>query len=266
MNTNQILVTGGTGSLGSRVVDRLSEVGENVRVMSRYRHANTIRGDLLTGEGLEDAVEGVDTIIHCASSSLRKTRQVDVDGTRRLLRAAERAGVSHLVFISIVGVERNPYFPYYRMKLETERIIEHSEVSWTILRATQFHGFVLRLIQALDRLPMMVAPKGFLLQPKDVGEVADRTAEPALAGPAGRAPDVGGPEVRAFADLARAYSEAAGRKRRVVEVPLLGKVARALREGAQTAPDHRYGKIRWEEFLAIHQDQGERDYEGGSFR
>jgi uncharacterized protein YbjT (DUF2867 family) len=154
------------------------------------------------------------------------------------------------------------------MKLETERIIEHSEVPWTILRATQFHGFVLRFIQALDRLPMMVAPKGFLLQPIDVGEVAYRSTELALAGPAGRAPDVGGPEVRAFADLARSYSEAAGRRRRVVEVPLLGKVSRALREGAQTAPDHRYGKIRWEEFLerAIHQDQGERDYVGRSFR
>ena len=192
MNTNQILVTGGTGSLGSRVVKRLSEAGDKVRVMSRYRHANTIRGDLLTGEGPEEAVEGVSTIIHCASSSLRKTRQVDVDGTRRLLWAAERAGVSHLLFISIVGVDRNPYFPYYRMKLETERIIEHSEVPWTILRATQFHGFVLRLIQALDRLPTMVAPRGFLLQPIDVGEVADRSAELALAGPAGRAPDVGG--------------------------------------------------------------------------
>ena len=153
MNTNQILVTGGTGSLGSRVVNRLSEAGDKVRVMSRYRHANTIRGDLLTGEGLEEAVEGVSTIIHCASSSLRKTRQVDVDGTRRLLWAAERAGVSHLLFVSIVGVDRNPYFPYYRMKLETERIIEHSEVPWTILRATQFHRFVLRLIQTLDRLP-----------------------------------------------------------------------------------------------------------------
>jgi uncharacterized protein YbjT (DUF2867 family) len=152
------------------------------------------------------------------------------------------------------------------MKLETERIIEHSEVPWTILRATQFHGFVLRLIQALDRLPMMVAPRGFLFQPIDVGEVAHRSAELALAGPAGRAPDVGGPEVRAFVDLARAYFEAAGRRRRVVEVPLLGKVSRALREGAQTAPEHRYGKIRWEEFLAIHQEQGERDYEGRSFR
>src|SRR5215208_7010524 len=232
MNTHEILVTGGTGSLGSRVVNRLSEAGENVRVMSRYWHANTIRGDLLTGEGLEEAVEGVNTIIHCASSSLRKTRQVDVDGTRRLLQAAERAGVSHVLFISIVGVDRNPYFPYYRIKLETEGIVERSPVPWTILRATQFHGFVLRLIQNLDRLPVvMPVPRGFLLQPVDVGEVADRTAELALAAPAGRVPDVGGPEVRTFGDLARAYFEAAGRRKRVVEVPVAGKIARALREG-----------------------------------
>jgi uncharacterized protein YbjT (DUF2867 family) len=266
MNTHEILVTGGTGSLGSRVVNRLSEAGENVRVMSRYWHANTIRGDLLTGEGLEEAVEGVSTIIHCASSSLRRTRQVDVDGTRRLLQAAERTGVSHILFISIVGVDRNPYFPYYRMKLETERIVERSEVPWTILKATQFHGLVLRLTQSLDRLPVvMPVPRGFLLQPVDVGEVADRTAELALAALAGRVPDVGGPEVRTFADLARSYLAAAGRRKRVVEVPVPGKIARALREGAQTAPDHRYGEIRWEEFLdrALHQ---EGDYEGRSFR
>ena len=91
-----------------------------------------------------------------------------------------------------------------------------------------------------------------------MGEVADRTAELALASPAGRVPDVGGPEVRTFGDLARAYFEAAGRRKRVVEVPVAGKIARALREGAQTAPDHRYGELRWEEFLdrVLHQKRG----------
>ena len=70
-------------------------------------------------------MQGVETIIHCASSPT-STRQVDVEGTERLLRAAGRVGVSHVLFISIVGVDRNPYFPYYRMKLETERIVERS--------------------------------------------------------------------------------------------------------------------------------------------
>ena len=68
---------------------------------------------------MELAVRDVDVIVHCASSP-RKTRQIDVEGTERLLEVADRAGVSHFVFISIVGVDRNPYFPYYRMKLEVE--------------------------------------------------------------------------------------------------------------------------------------------------
>jgi uncharacterized protein YbjT (DUF2867 family) len=135
------------------------------------------------------------------------------------------------------------------MKLEAERVVERSPVPWTILRATQFHGFVFRLIRYLDRLPVMVAPKGFLLQPVDVREVAWPAAELALAGPAGRVPDVGGPEVRAFADLAKTYFEAVGRTRKVVEVPVPGRSARAFRQGAQLSPGESYGEIRWEEFL-----------------
>ena len=248
MSVSEILVTGGTGSLGRRVVDRLRSAGRDVRVLSRSGRPGTVRADLLTGEGLDGVVEGIDAIVHCASSPT-KTRQTDVEGTERLLRAAGRAGVSHFVFISIVGVDRNPYFPYYRMKLEVERVIESSPVPWTILRATQFHEFVLRIVRLLDRIPLMMMPRGFLLQPIDVGEVAERLAELALADPAGRVPDVGGPEVRTMAELARAYLEVVGRSRRVVEVPLPGKTARAIRGGAQLCPDRRYGKIRWEEFL-----------------
>ncbi len=249
MKAREILVTGGTGSLGSRVVDRLNVAGEDVRVMSRDQRANTMRGDLLTGEGLEKAVEGVGTIIHCASSPVFRTRQVDVEGTRRLLQAASRAGVSHVVFISIVGVDRNPYYPYFRHKLSAEWVVEQSSVPWTILRATQFHEFVLKQIRFLGLGPVALVPKGFLLQPIETGEVADRLVELALSAPAGHVPDVGGPEVKTFADLARSYQKVAGRRRRFVEVPIPGKMARAFRQGAQTCPERRYGTITWEEFL-----------------
>jgi uncharacterized protein YbjT (DUF2867 family) len=248
VSVSEILVTGGRGSLGRRVVERLRSAGRDVRVLSRSGRPGTVRADLLRGEGLDEVVEGIDAIVHCASSP-RKTRQTDVEGTKRLLRAAGRAGISHFVFISIVGVDRNPYFPYYRMKLEVERVIESSPVPWTILRATQFHEFVLRIVQLLDRIPLMMTPRGFLLQPIDIGEVADRLVELALADPAGRVPDVGGPEVRTMAELARAYFGVVGRSRRVVEVPLPGKTARAIRGGAQLCPERRYGKIRWGEFL-----------------
>jgi uncharacterized protein YbjT (DUF2867 family) len=249
VNASEVLVTGGTGSLGRRVVDRLRGPGYEVRTLSRgARGAGVVRADLLTGEGLARALKGVDVLIHCASSP-RKPRQTDVEGTERLLEAAGRAGVSHVVFVSIVGVDRNPHLPYYRAKLEAERIVERSPVPWTILRATQFHEFVLKQIRLLEHLPVMMMPRGFLLQPMDIGEVADRMVALALSEPAGRVPDIGGPEVKTLPDLARSYLKATGRRRRVVEVPVPGKAARALREGALLAPDQTYGEIRWEEFL-----------------
>jgi uncharacterized protein YbjT (DUF2867 family) len=248
MNAPQFLVTGGTGVLGRRVVERLESAGLRARVFSR-RESGTFRGDLLTGEGLEPAVQGVDTIIHCASSPFRKARQVDVEGTGRLIEAATRAGVSHLVYISIVGIDRAASYPYYRIKLDAERVVESSPVPYTILRATQFHDLVLMAMRFLNRLPVMPIPKGFLGQPIDAGEVAGRMVEIALSGPAGRLPDIGGPEVRTLADVARSYLEIKGRRRRIYGVPVPGKTARAFREGALVCPDQAYGRICWEDFL-----------------
>jgi uncharacterized protein YbjT (DUF2867 family) len=249
MNPPQVLVTGGTGVLGRRVVERLGFEGVRARIFSRSGKPGTMRGDLLTGEGLEPAVEGVDTIIHCASSPLRRARGVDVEGTGRLLEVAAEAGVSHLAYISIVGIDLAPSYPYYRIKLETERVVESSPVPCTILRATQFYDLVLMALRFLDRLPVMVIPRGFLGQPIDAGEVADRLVELALSGPAGRVPDIGGPEVGTLADAARDYLRVKGSKRRIFEIPVPGKTARAIREGALVCPDRAYGKIRWEDFL-----------------
>jgi uncharacterized protein YbjT (DUF2867 family) len=249
MNPPQVLVSGGTGVLGRRVVERLGSEGIRARVLSRSGRPGTIRGDLLTGEGLEPAVRGIDTIIHCASSPFSKARQVDVEGPGRLLEAAAKVGVSHLAYISIVGIDRAASYPYYRIKLETERVVESSPIPHTILRATQFYDLVLMALRLLKRLPVMPIPKGFLGQPIDAGEVAGRLVELALSEPAGRVPDIGGPEVRTLADAARAYLEITGRRRSIFEFPVPGKTARAFREGALVCPDHAYGKIRWEDFL-----------------
>lgn len=135
MKASEILVTGGTGLLGRGVTDRLRATDHEARVLSRSGRPGTVRGDLLTGESIKAAVRGVDVIVHCASSPFRKTRRVDVEGTERLLRAAERAGVSHFVYVSIVGVDRNPYYSYYRAKLDAESMVERSGVPWTILTA-----------------------------------------------------------------------------------------------------------------------------------
>jgi uncharacterized protein YbjT (DUF2867 family) len=123
-----VLVTGGTGVLGKQVVERLGSAGLEARVLSRSGRPGTLRGDLSTGEGLDLAVRGAETIIHCASSPFRKTRQTDVEGTKRLLETATTAGVSHFVYISIIGIDPAPSYPYYRVKLDTERLIEGSPI------------------------------------------------------------------------------------------------------------------------------------------
>jgi uncharacterized protein YbjT (DUF2867 family) len=109
-------------------------------------------------------------------------------------------------------------------------------VPGTILRTTQFHEFVLGILRALKRLPVMPVPRRFPLQPMEIGEVSERLVELALADPAGRVPDVGGPEVLTMAELARAFLGATGRSRRVLEASLPGKFFRAAREGAMVRP------------------------------
>ncbi len=239
-----ILVTGGTGTLGRHVVERLRADGHEVRVLSR--HARPYAVDLREGgSALDAAVTGVDTIVHCATSP----RGGDEKASRNLIEAAQRAGVGHLVYISIVGVDRVP-FGYYKSKLAVERLIEGSGIGWTVLRTTQFHDLVLTVLQGLAKVPVIVLPARVKDQPIDVTEVADRLAELAEGEPAGRVDDMGGPEVRTFESLARAYLKAAGRRRAVVKVPLRGAAYEGFRAGGHLAPERAVGKRTFDEYLA----------------
>lgn len=166
-----------------------------------------------------------------------------------MLEIASKAGVSHIVYVSIVGIDRAQSYPYYRVKLETERLIEGSPIPHTILRATQFYDLVLMAARALARLPVVPVPNGLIGQPMDSREVADRMVELALSEPAGRVEDVGGPEVRTVYDVVRAYLDVRETWKKALKLPLPGKTARAMRSGALTCPGNRYGRITWEEFL-----------------
>jgi uncharacterized protein YbjT (DUF2867 family) len=182
-------------------------------------------------------------IVHCA------TGLGDAGATRHLIESARRAGSPHLAYISIVGVDRIP-IGYYKSKLQAEGLVENSGLPWTVLRATQFHQLILRGCQALARLPVMLVPVGTAFQPVDAREVASRLAGIATGSAAGRVPDIGGPEVRDAADLARTYLEAHGRHRPVRPVRLPGAVASGYRRGAHLAPDHATGRVTFTEFLA----------------
>ncbi|MFC9468491.1 SDR family oxidoreductase [Streptomyces coelicoflavus] len=246
-----ILVTGGTGTLGRLVTERLRTDGHEVRVLSR--HSRPYAVDLRRGGvGLDTALAGVDTVVHCATTQ----RGGDERSAANLVAAAKRAGVAHLVYISIVGVDRVP-LGYYRSKLAVERLVEESGIGWTVLRATQFHDLVVRMLQALAKLPVVVLPAHASDQPVEVAEVAGRLAGLAVGAPAGRVPDVAGPEVRTFTSLARSYLDATGRRRAVVNVPLAGKTYRAFRAGGHLAPEHAVGKGTFEEYLAVRFGGGE---------
>ncbi|MEV3859670.1 NAD(P)H-binding protein [Streptomyces sp. NPDC050095] len=239
-----ILVTGGTGTLGRHVTERLRAGGHEVRVLSR--HAEPYAVDLREGgPALDRAVRDVDVIVHCASTP----RGGDERAARNLIEAARAAQVPHLVYISIVGVDEVPY-GYYRAKHAVEKLVEESGLGWTVLRTTQFHDLVVQVLDAFAKLPVLLLPAGVSDQPLDVTEVADRLAELALGSPAGRVPDMGGPEVRAFDDLARAYLRATGRRRPVVNVRLAGKAYGAFRAGGHLAPERAVGTGTFEEHLA----------------
>ncbi|MBB4161216.1 SDR family oxidoreductase [Streptomyces cinereoruber] len=238
-----ILVTGGTGTLGRLVAERLRGDGAEVRVLSR--HAQPYAVDLREGTGLDAAVEGVDTVVHCATT----LRGGDDRAARHLVEASRRAGVRHLVYISIVGVDRVP-LGYYRTKLAVEKTIEGSGLGWTVLRTTQFHDLVVEVLRNAARLPVMPLPAGVSDQPVEVAEVAARLAELATGEPSGRVPDMGGPEVLPFAELARTYLRAIGQHRRLLAVPLAGKAYRGFRAGGHLTPERAVGKVTFEEFLA----------------
>ena len=253
-----ILVTGGTGTLGRLVVARLLNTGCTVRVLSRRSHERGkgiefVRGDLATGEGIAAAVAEAQIIVHCAGSS-----KGDEDKALNLVRAASRARARHLVYISVVGAERIPVesfvdramFGYFASKLAAERVVAASEVPWTTLRAAQFYDLILMVVQQMARLPLIPLPAGFYFQPLDTDEVAARLAELALGEPAGLVEDMAGPKVYSAAELLRGYLRASHRQRPIIPVWLPGKAARALRAGANLAPDRAVGRRTWEEFLA----------------
>ena len=229
----KVLVTGGTGLLGREVVNQLTARGHDVRILSRRQGPNTVTGDLLTGAGLPEALSGIDTIVHLASDP-KRPKDVDVDGTRRLLDAAKNAGTPHLVYISIVGIDQIP-MAYYRAKLTAEQLVEQAETPKTILRATQFHEFTADLLGKLARLPIAIAPRNWLIEPVDVPVVAAKLADAVDAGPCGRLPDLAGPEKMTWADAVRTLQRANGRTPRVLEIPVPGKLSAAWRNGAATA-------------------------------
>lgn len=253
-----LLVTGGTGTLGRPTVAALCAAGHAPRILSRrpavdpagtaHARADHAVADLRSGRGLAAALDGVDTVLHLATN-----RRSDARATQTLVDAARAAGVQHLVYLSIVGVDAVP-LGYYRSKLACERIIADSGVAHTILRATQFHDFVAGAFRAQRRLPRVITID-VPFQPIDTGAVAARLVELVASAPAGgRVDDLGGPEVLPMRVLAQQWLEARGTdpetaRRHVAEWHAPGKLVAAYRAGLHTTAQPGAG-IRFADWAA----------------
>lgn len=243
----KIAVAGGTGTAGRHVVRIATERGHDVVSLSRAEGV-----DLMTGKGLEHALQGAEAVVDVSgirAMSTKKNVDFFTTGTQNLLSAGKEAGVRHHLALSIVGIDRAKS-GLYAGKLVQEDEVRHGGVPWTILRSTQFHEFVPMVLSHTSPGPMAVVPR-MLIQPVAAAEVAEALVDAAEAGPQGRIADLGGPEKVLLADLVRAYLRKTGRRKLVVQLPLPGPMGKAMRGGDLIpAPGTDVGRQTFQEWLA----------------
>lgn len=242
-------MTGGTGRLGQRLVPRLEQAGHGVRQMSR-RGAGPggVRGDLATGRDLAAALAGAEIVVHAASDPRGDPWQVDVAGTRRLVQAVDRDRLRHLVYVSIVGIDRIPY-GYYHAKFAAEQVLLASGLPVTLLRITQFHDFVDQLLGMARRGPVLPVPMGWRLQPVDLDEAAAQVVEVAARPATGDVVEFGGPEEISAVDLAKAWAAAREPGVRVIPTPVPGRMSAAVRDGGAIPTTGARGRRTYAEHL-----------------
>lgn len=243
----KVAVAGGTGVVGTHVVEVAREHGHDVVVLTR---GNGV--DLRTGAGLDTALHGVDVVIDVAgvqTTSAKVSTEFFTTTTRALLDAERRANVKHHVALSIVGIDRAPV-AYYAGKVAQEALVEAGTVPWTILRATQFHEFAAQMYSRAMVGPIHLAPR-MLIQPIAAHEVAQHLVELAVAPPAGRVPDLAGPREEHMPEMIRAYAGATGHTGRIPAVTLPGAFGRAMRDGSVLpGPGAVLGRQTFSEWIA----------------
>ena len=235
----RIIVVGGTGNIGARVVEKLRAHGHDAVAASRHSGV-----DAYTGEGLAKALEGADVVVDTTQSPSyeeKAVRDYFTTSTAHLLAAEKTAGVGHHVALTIVGTDRPQDITFFHGKAAQEELVRESGIPFTLVHATQFFDFVQAVVFTGAHDDEVRVSDG-LIQPIAADDVATAIARSAAARPAGDV-EVAGPEAFPIAEFVQGWLAAKGDARTVVaahESPYFGAIIeeRTLLpvEGAQLFP------------------------------
>jgi uncharacterized protein YbjT (DUF2867 family) len=243
----KIVVIGGTGLIGSKVVGILNWRGHQAVAAAPSTGVNT-----LTGEGLEPAMAGAQVVVDVSNSpSFEDAAALDFFQTagRNIAAAEQAAGVTHHVALSVVGLERMPTSGYFRAKLAQEALIKASPTPYSIVRATQFFPFITAIIQSGVVGDEIRLPSA-LYQPISPDDVAEAVADAALAAPLNGMIEIAGPAPIGMDRFAEEYLSAKEDRREVIGDPAALYFGAAIDDRSLTPGAHpRLGKITIEDWL-----------------
>ncbi|WP_369171039.1 SDR family oxidoreductase [Streptomyces sp. R28] len=238
-------VIGGTGLIGSQVVRNLNAAGHEA-----VPHSQSTGVDVITGQGLDEAVAGADVVVNLTNSPTFDGASLAFFQTsmENLLAAAHKGGVGHFVILSIVGVDQVPELDYYRAKRLQETVLEAGPIPYSIVRATQFMEFmdaVLSWTADGDTVRLPATP----IQPIAAADVALAVTEVAAGAPLNGIRDIGGPEIFALDELGRITLSHKGDSRTVVTDPSAGMFA-VVKGDVLTDKDARLAPTRYADWLS----------------
>jgi len=243
----KIVVIGGTGLIGSRLVTRLRAHDQQAVAASPSSGVNT-----LTGEGLAEVLAGASVVVDVSNAPAWDDAAVlefFVTSTRNLLAGEAAAGVGHHVALSVVGSERLTESGYFRAKIAQEELIKSSSIPYSIVRATQFFEFIKGITDFSTRDNKVFLPAG-LIQPIAADDVANAVARIAMGSPVKGTIEVGGPEKFRLDELARRYLASQKDPREVVPDPHASYYGVAVSERTLVPEDDaRLGETRFETWL-----------------
>ncbi|GII23247.1 SDR family oxidoreductase [Planosporangium mesophilum] len=241
----KLTVIGGTGLIGSQVVRKLTTAGHEA-----VPAALSTGVDLITGKGLDQALEGAEVVVNVANSPTFDEASLDFFGTSmdNLLAAGERAGVRHQVILSIVGVDQVPQLAYYRAKTLQEHLLRQGPAPYSIVRATQFFEFMHAVLSwtSDDTTVRLPATR---IQPIAAADVADAVAGVATGAPLLGIRNVAGPDVFPLDELGRVTLAAQHDGRTVITDDTAGMFAGITGDVLIAGPDAHLAPTRYQDWL-----------------